>query len=89
MSKLASTIWNFHRLAQRATAQPRLIGQTFRYLSQTTDATVFDNEKLSKMVKDDKVVVFMKGDPESPRCGFSNAVVQVWSNLVDIHHLTS
>lgn len=24
-----------------------------------------------------KVVVFMKGVPEEPRCGFSNAVVQI------------
>lgn len=33
--------------------------------------------KLEDMVKKDKVVVFMKGVPEAPRCGFSNAVVQV------------
>lgn len=25
-----------------------------------------------------KVVVFMKGIPEEPRCGFSNAVVQIF-----------
>lgn len=30
-----------------------------------------------KLVKNNKVVVFMKGVPESPRCGFSNAVVQI------------
>ncbi|XP_061842781.2 glutaredoxin-related protein 5, mitochondrial [Nerophis lumbriciformis] len=29
------------------------------------------------MVKKDKVVVFMKGTPEQPLCGFSNAVVQI------------
>ena len=29
------------------------------------------------MVKNNKVVVFMKGNPEQPRCGFSNAVVQI------------
>lgn len=34
-------------------------------------------DKIAKLVKNDKVVVFMKGVPESPRCGFSNAVVQV------------
>lgn len=37
----------------------------------------FDNDGLTKMVKSDKVVVFMKGVPEAPKCGFSNAVVQV------------
>nr|DAA34722.1 TPA_inf: hypothetical conserved secreted protein 684 [Amblyomma variegatum] len=34
-------------------------------------------DKIAKLVKEDKVVVFMKGVPENPRCGFSNAVVQV------------
>ncbi|EFA02650.1 Glutaredoxin-related protein 5, mitochondrial-like Protein [Tribolium castaneum] len=29
------------------------------------------------MVNNNKVVVFMKGVPEQPRCGFSNAVVQI------------
>lgn len=29
------------------------------------------------MVKKDKVVVFMKGTPAQPMCGFSNAVVQI------------
>ncbi|XP_028252516.1 glutaredoxin-related protein 5, mitochondrial [Parambassis ranga] len=32
---------------------------------------------LSEMVKKDKVVVFMKGTPAQPMCGFSNAVVQI------------
>ena len=29
------------------------------------------------MVKENKLFVFMKGTPDQPRCGFSNAVVQV------------
>jgi monothiol glutaredoxin len=33
--------------------------------------------KIDKMVKSKKVVVFMKGDAEAPKCGFSNAVVQI------------
>nr|XP_061806126.1 glutaredoxin-related protein 5, mitochondrial-like [Nerophis lumbriciformis] len=32
---------------------------------------------LGDMVKKDKVVVFMKGTPAQPMCGFSNAVVQI------------
>lgn len=32
---------------------------------------------LGNMVKKDKVVVFMKGTPAQPMCGFSNAVVQI------------
>ncbi|KAI4477335.1 hypothetical protein M0802_014740 [Mischocyttarus mexicanus] len=32
---------------------------------------------IENLVKKNKVVVFMKGVPEEPRCGFSNAVVQI------------
>lgn len=34
-------------------------------------------DEIGNLVKKNKVVVFMKGIPEEPRCGFSNAVVQV------------
>lgn len=34
-------------------------------------------EKIGDLVKNNKVVVFMKGVPDAPRCGFSNAVVQI------------
>lgn len=35
------------------------------------------NERFDEVVKKDKVVVFMKGVPKQPMCGFSNAVVQI------------
>ncbi|XP_057672283.1 glutaredoxin-related protein 5, mitochondrial [Diorhabda carinulata] len=38
---------------------------------------VKSKEDISKLVKNNKVVVFMKGVPEQPQCGFSNAVVQI------------
>ncbi|XP_018402887.1 PREDICTED: glutaredoxin-related protein 5, mitochondrial [Cyphomyrmex costatus] len=38
-------------------------------------STKFD--EISNLVKKNKVVIFMKGIPEEPRCGFSNAVVQI------------
>lgn len=34
-------------------------------------------DEISNLVKKNKVVIFMKGVPEEPRCGFSNAVVQI------------
>jgi monothiol glutaredoxin len=34
-------------------------------------------EYIDGLVKDKKLVVFMKGTPAAPRCGFSNAVVQI------------
>lgn len=36
-----------------------------------------DKATLDKLVRTNKVVVFMKGNPQAPRCGFSNAVVQI------------
>ena len=43
----------------------------------STETTEDIQTKIDEMVATDKVVVFMKGDPQQPRCGFSNAVVQV------------
>lgn len=34
-------------------------------------------ERIEKLLKNKKVVIFMKGIPSDPMCGFSNAVVQV------------
>lgn len=34
-------------------------------------------EEMKKLVDNNKVVVFMKGVPEAPKCGFSNAVIQI------------
>lgn len=33
--------------------------------------------KLDKLVKQHKIVLFMKGDKDSPKCGFSNVITQV------------
>ncbi|XP_062518406.1 glutaredoxin-related protein 5, mitochondrial-like [Corticium candelabrum] len=35
------------------------------------------NKLIHKLVTNDDVVLFMKGTPDEPRCGFSNAVVQI------------
>ncbi|XP_036701064.1 glutaredoxin-related protein 5, mitochondrial-like [Balaenoptera musculus] len=35
------------------------------------------SEHLDMLVKKDRVVVFLKGPPEQPQCGFSNTVVQI------------
>ena len=44
-----------------------------RFLSAETSVS----DEIDKLVKKSKVVVFMKGNPEQPKCGFSNAVVQI------------
>jgi len=46
-------------------------------LSNTFSSEPTISDKISGLVKDEKVVVFMKGVPAAPQCGFSNAVVQI------------
>ncbi len=36
---------------------------------------------IDKTIKDHDVVLFMKGTPEQPRCGFSSLVVQVLDHM--------
>ena len=36
---------------------------------------------IGQTIADNAVVVFMKGDPDTPRCGFSGLVVQVLDHL--------
>ncbi|NJK99729.1 MAG: Grx4 family monothiol glutaredoxin [Spirulinaceae cyanobacterium RM2_2_10] len=38
-------------------------------------------ERLDSIVKQDKIVVFMKGSKLMPQCGFSNNVVQILNTL--------
>ena len=38
-------------------------------------------EQIGKTVKDNDVVLFMKGTPQFPQCGFSNTVVQILTYL--------
>lgn len=46
-------------------------------LTRAVRSLATEPDKISKLLKDSRVVVFMKGTPEAPRCGFSNAVVQI------------
>ena len=35
------------------------------------------NDRISSQIKDNKIVLYMKGTPDSPMCGFSATVVQI------------
>lgn len=48
-------------------------GYVTRLFSDKSDI----KDKIAQIIKDNKVVIFMKGVPEQPRCGFSNAVIQI------------
>lgn len=47
------------------------------FSSEAASSSPLSKEHFDKLVKNNKIVVFMKGVPEEPRCGFSNAVVQI------------
>ncbi|KAF5316420.1 hypothetical protein D9619_006536 [Psilocybe cf. subviscida] len=61
------------RLVNRSTATSFLAGRltAYRYLSQDARA------KIDDAVNANPVVLFMKGTPAAPQCGFSRAVVQI------------
>ncbi|TFK25115.1 monothiol glutaredoxin-5 [Coprinopsis marcescibilis] len=65
------------RTLRPTAARTLLKGQftAYRYLSQETRAII------QKAVTAKPVVLFMKGTPDAPACGFSRAVVQV----LDLH----
>lgn len=48
-----------------------------RIASRYYSSEAINADGIAKMVKNNKVVVFMKGIPDAPKCGFSNAVVQI------------
>ncbi|XP_062565596.1 glutaredoxin-related protein 5, mitochondrial [Armigeres subalbatus] len=54
-----------------------LNARTSYVLTRSLCAATLDAKEVDKLVHNNKVVVFMKGNPDAPRCGFSNAVVQI------------
>jgi len=73
--KLGSLTRPYHvTLTQRGfTSNVYAAGIAARYSTSADDT----RQRIEKLVKANKVVVFMKGTPDAPKCGFSNAVMQV------------
>jgi len=46
-----------------------------------TDVANPVHDLIARTVSENPVVVFMKGEPDAPRCGFSSLVVQVLDHL--------
>ncbi|MDX1386203.1 MAG: Grx4 family monothiol glutaredoxin [bacterium] len=38
-------------------------------------------ERIAQQIKDNKILIYMKGNPDFPQCGFSAAVIEVFNNL--------
>lgn len=39
------------------------------------------HDKIDQLVKGDKIVLFMKGVPQAPQCGFSAKVVEILTSI--------
>ena len=48
-------------------------------MSETTENPI--REAIAEAIKDHEVLLFMKGTPDAPRCGFSMRVVQVLDQM--------
>ncbi|XP_004531101.1 glutaredoxin-related protein 5, mitochondrial [Ceratitis capitata] len=64
-------------LRQGIVAQRMPMFKRFESATTASGATNFNKDTLKQLVNTNKVVIFMKGNPEAPKCGFSNAVVQI------------
>ncbi len=59
------------------TARATCYKPTLRLLCARMSTQTDIKSQIESLVKDKKIVVFMKGTPDAPRCGFSNAVTQI------------
>jgi len=63
------------RLSRTLLSREIVTGQILRFAAS---AAVGSKEHIDGLIKGgQKVVVFMKGTKDAPRCGFSNAVIQI------------
>lgn len=44
------------------------------------------NERIEQILKDNKVVLFMKGNPQAPQCGFSHRASAILAELGADYH---
>ncbi|KAM3603121.1 uncharacterized protein V6R79_016791 [Siganus canaliculatus] len=66
-------MWSGAAVYKPKQVDSRVWSASARFLCSAADL----QKDLGEIVKKDKVVVFMKGTPAQPMCGFSNAVVQI------------
>ena len=50
-------------------------------MTEAATANPAVHDWIAKTVAEHPVVLFMKGEPDQPRCGFSNQVVQILNHL--------
>lgn len=76
---ITPTTFNHRTIKQLSTATPLATAAISHRLFSSSSSTesLATKERLENLVKNNKVVVFMEGVPEAPKCGLSNAVVKI------------
>ncbi|CAF0974382.1 unnamed protein product [Adineta ricciae] len=78
-----SSAFLFRRVLQQCASRSPVSIIATRWSSSSTEsqtAASLDPEfkkKIDDFVKSNKIAIFIKGEPNAPRCGFSNAVLQI------------
>jgi Grx4 family monothiol glutaredoxin len=57
-------------------ANPPLLASKVEWLA-TAPATILEAETLVEATKEDEIMLFMKGSPDQPKCGFSRQIVDM------------
>jgi monothiol glutaredoxin len=71
---------------QRAAAHGRRAPLSRCHLVVKNEMAPELRQKMEKLVTDNKIVVFMKGNRQFPQCGFSNTVVQILNTTNAPYH---
>lgn len=75
------------RLASQSTKSTFGRRSSIPWSAYLTTCVPASKDTIDNIVKKNRVVVFMKGVPNAPQCGFSNAVIQIL-NKYDIPYET-
>lgn len=78
-SKLATLITK-HVRSPPATSVQSHTDQSPAAATENADSQEELNKRLVGLMQQDKVVLFMKGSPDAPRCGFSRRIVALLKN---------
>jgi len=75
-----SSLLLFRRVIQQCSSVRTLNLISTRFTSSAAEDKSIDpqfKQKIDDFIKSNKVAIFIKGEPDAPRCGFSNAVLKV------------
>jgi Grx4 family monothiol glutaredoxin len=59
---------------------PQLVKTYQSFVDSVMASKMSTRERLERLISKDEVVLFMKGSPDAPRCGFSRQIVELLKN---------